>query len=59
MAQWRNKMPDKKKTIKPKKVVKSKKDKHDEWVVDKLTEVVSILEEHDRTLKRIKTRMGL
>tara|TARA_R100001530_G_scaffold27251_1_gene21854 strand:- start:328 stop:498 length:171 start_codon:yes stop_codon:yes gene_type:complete len=56
-------MPDRKKLVIPKKAVKkavrSQKTKHDEWVVDKLTEVVSILEEHDRTLKRIKTRMGL
>jgi len=56
-------MPDKKKLEKfgrrNKSQVKSKKDKHDEWVVDKLTEVVAILEEHDRMLKRIKTRMGL
>jgi hypothetical protein len=58
MAQWRSKMPEKKK-VKTKKKPLDEKTKHDEWVVDKLAEIVALLEEHDRLLTRIKTRMGL
>ena len=63
MAQWRNKMPDRKKLVIPKKAVKkavrSQKTKHDEWVVDKLTEITEILQQHERLIERIKVRMGL
>jgi len=56
-------MPDRKKLVIPKKTVKkavrSQKTKHDEWVVDKLSEVVAILEEHQKIIERIKVRMGL
>ena len=48
-----------KKKVKTKKKPLDEKTKHDEWVVDKLAEIVAMLEEHDRLLTRIKTRMGL
>jgi uncharacterized membrane protein len=59
MAQWRNRMVDKKKKVKTKKKPLDSKTKHDEWVVDKLSEVVAILEEHQKIIERIKVRMGL
>lgn len=56
-------MPDRKKLVIPKKAVKkavrSQKTKHDEWVVDKLTEITEILQQHERLIERIKVRMGL
>ena len=54
-------MPDKKKTVskKSKTPKASPKSKQDEWVIDKLTEITKILQEHQKFLERIKTRMGL
>jgi|TARA_R100000008_G_C3529227_1_gene138329 hypothetical protein len=52
-------MVDKKKKVKTKKKPLDSKTKHDEWVVDKLSEVVAILEEHQKIIERIKVRMGL
>lgn len=51
-------MPENKK-VKPKKVPVNKQTKHNEWVVDKLTEIVGILDEHQRMIDKIRKRMGI
>jgi len=58
-------MEDKKKAIKPKKVVKKasslelKVDKNRKESLDLIEKVTNILQTHEKLLTRIKTRMGL
>ena len=58
-------MKDKKKAIKPKKVVKKasslelKVDKNRKEALDLIEKITNVLQGHEKLLNRIKTRMGL
>ena len=58
-------MEDKKKAIKPKKVVKKasslelKVDKNRKEALDLIEKVTKVLQTHEKLLNRIKSRMGL
>ena len=58
-------MEDKKKAVKPKKVVKKasslelKVDKNRKEALDLIEKITNVLQGHEKLLNRIKTRMGL